>query len=187
MFSTILHMHKSVITSKICIRTLSTIPLESNVHGPLGRISIHKAPVMSTRHCVYKPIREHEHGRPLVKNEIGGVVRKIPYVGNATGYVVESIGGGVYHVILSVGKLIGSASRRLGSVAKKTSDLVVFTLDASNNQLKDTTHTVDDLARRLSHSLTTRKGNTLRESVGGGRKRRRRRSVRKRRKRVVSE
>lgn len=60
---------------------------------------------------------------------------------------------------------------------------MVFTLYASNSQLKDTTP-VGDLVRRLSHSLTTREGKKkkLRESVGGGRKRRRRRSVRKRRK-----
>lgn len=115
-----------------------------------------------------------------IADEIGGVVREIPYVGNATGYVVESVGGGVFHVILAVGKLIGSASRRIGSVAKKTTDLVVFTLDAGNNQLKDTTNTVDDLVHRVSHSLTTRKGKTLREPVGGAHKRHRR-SVRKRR------
>ena len=109
--------------------------------------------------------------------QIGGVVRLVPYVGNVTGYIVESAGGGVYHVILSVGKLIGNASRRLGKVAKKTSDLLVFTLNASNDQLKDSTHTVDDLVRRLSRTLTTREGKSLRQSGGRRGKYRRTRRV----------
>jgi hypothetical protein len=108
-----------------------------------------------------------------IAQDISGVVRKIPYVGKASGYVVESVGGGVYHVILSVGALVGSASRRLGKIAKKTSDLVVFTLGSSNDQLKDTSRAVDDLVRRLSHSLTVCDAHALRASrssvkTGGG-------------------
>ena len=86
---------------------------------------------------------------------------------------MESIGGGAFHVIIAVGKLVGSASRRLGRVAKKSTDLVVFTLNASNDQLKDTATTVDDLVHRVSHSLTMRSGKGLRESAGGARRRRR--------------
>jgi hypothetical protein len=108
-----------------------------------------------------------------IANDISGVVRRIPYVGQASGYVVESVGGGVYHVILSVGALVGSASRRLGKIAKKTSDLVVFTLGSSNDQLKATSHTLDDLVRRLSHSLTVCDAHALvgkRKSTTGSRK-----------------
>ena len=91
-------------------------------------------------------------------DNIGGVVRQIPYVGNATGYVVESAGGGVFHVILSVGNLIGSTSRRLGRVAKKTTDLVVFTLHAGRDQIKDTAVSVDDIVDRRRKSAKTWKG-----------------------------
>ena len=108
-----------------------------------------------------------------VANGIGGVMREIPYVGNTTGYVVESAGGGVYHVILSVGKLVGSTSRRLGSIAKKSSDLVVFTLNASDEQLRDTTHSVDDLIKRLSTTLSGSEGKSLRQAGGRGRRSRR--------------
>ena len=103
-------------------------------------------------------------------DNIGGVVRQIPYVGNATGYVVESAGGGVFHVILSVGKLIGSTSRRLGRVAKKTTDLVVFTLHAGRDQIKDTAVSVDDIIDRVGNSLVGRSGKSAKtlKSAGGG-------------------
>ena len=115
-----------------------------------------------------------------VANGIGGVMREIPYVGNTTGYVVEAAGGGVYHVILSVGKLVGSTSRRVGSIAKKSSDLVVFTLNASDEQLRDTTHSVDDLLQRLSATLSGSKAKSLRQAGGRGRRSRRNaRNVRK--------
>ena len=109
-------------------------------------------------------------------DNIGGVVRQIPYVGNATGYVVESAGGGVFHVILSVGKLIGSTSRRLGRVAKKTTDLVVFTLHAGRDQIKDTAVSVDDIVDRVGNSLVGRSGKSAKtlKGAGGGRVRRRR-------------
>ena len=110
-------------------------------------------------------------------DNIGGAVRQIPYVGNATGYVVESAGGGVFHVILSVGKLIGSTSRRLGRVAKKTTDLVVFTLHAGRDQIKDTAVSVDDIVDRVGNSLVGRSGKSAKtlKSAGGRRVRRRRR------------
>ena len=109
-------------------------------------------------------------------DNIGGVVRQIPYVGNATGYVVESAGGGVFHVILSVGKLIGSTSRRLGRVAKKTTDLVVFTLHAGRDQIKDTAVSVDNIIDRVGNSLVGRSRTSAKtlKGVGGRRVRRRR-------------
>ena len=103
-------------------------------------------------------------------NNIGGVVRKVPAVGNATGFVVESVGGGVYHVILSVGKLIGSTSRRLGSVAKKSTDLVVFTLTAGRDQVKDTAVSVNDIVDRVANTVALRNGSKTLKSVGGRRK-----------------
>ena len=101
-------------------------------------------------------------------DNIGGVVRQIPYVGNATGYVVESAGGGVFHVILSVGKLIGSTSRRLGRVAKKTTDLVVFTLHAGRDQIKDTAVSVDDIIDRVGNSLVGRSRTSAKTLKGAG-------------------
>ena len=112
-----------------------------------------------------------------VANSIGGVVREIPTVGNATGYVVESLGGGAYQVLISEGKLVGSASRRLGSVAKKTSALVVFTLNVGDEQLRDTTNVVDDLVHRLSHTLSGQGEETLQKA---GHKSRRRGRMQKR-------
>ena len=119
-----------------------------------------------------------------VANGIGGVMREIPYVGDTTGYVVEAAGGGVYHIILSVGKLVGSTSRRLGSIAKKSSDLVVFTLNASDEQLRDTTRSVDDLIQRMSTTLSGGEGKSLRQA--GGRRLRSQRNTRRNMRRMRS-
>ena len=83
----------------------------------------------------------------------------------------------MFHVILSVGKLIGSTSRRLGRVAKKTTDLVVFTLHAGRDQVKDTAVSVDDIVDRVGNSLVGRSGTSAKtlKSAGGRRVRRRRR------------
>ena len=79
-------------------------------------------------------------------------------------------------MILSVGKLIGSTSRRLGRVAKKTTDLVVFTLHAGRDQIKDTAVSVDDIIDRVGNSLVgrSRKSAKTLKGVGGRRVRRRR-------------
>lgn len=110
-----------------------------------------------------------------IADELGGIVRQIPYIGNACGYIIESVGGGLYHLVLEVGKFIGQAGRRVGQIAKKSTDLVVFTFTAARNQVTDTRDSINDLVTRLAHSLTTRKGKSLRAQGGS---RRRRRSVR---------
>ena len=104
-------------------------------------------------------------------DNIGGIVRQVPYVGAVTGYVVEGVGGGAYHVILSVGKLIGSTSRRAGRVAKKTADLVVFTLTAGRDQIKDTATSVDDIVDRVANTVAGRAGKSLKNAGGKGRRR----------------
>ena len=104
-----------------------------------------------------------------IADALGGVVRRIPYVGNGAGYIVESIGGGVFHVVVEVGKFITRAGVRTGKVARKSSDLVVYTLTAGRNQVTDTRDSIDDLLKRLADSVTMRKGKSFR-SRGGGRK-----------------
>lgn len=117
-----------------------------------------------------------------IADELGGIVRQIPYIGNACGYIIESVGGGVYHLVLEVGKFIGRAGRRVGQIAKKSTDLVVFTFTAARNQVTDTRDSINDLVTRLAHSLTTRKGKSLRAQGGSRRRsmRRRRSGVRRR-------
>jgi hypothetical protein len=70
-------------------------------------------------------------------------------------------------VILSVGKLIGSTSRRAGRVAKKTADLVVFTLTAGRDQIKDTATSVDDIVDRVANTVAGRAGKSLKNAGGG--------------------
>lgn len=96
-----------------------------------------------------------------IAHGLGGAVRKIPCVGNTSGYIVESAGSGVFHVILSVGKLVGSASRRAGHVVKKTSDLIVYVLHVTDDQIKDTSGHVKDIVSRLTNTVVGRSHKTL--------------------------
>ena len=80
---------------------------------------------------------------------LGAVLRVIPLVGGGIAYVVESGGGGIYHVVVALGKFTGSAVKRTGKVAKKGTDLIVYTLTEGKCTIKDTGRTVNSLVNRL--------------------------------------
>lgn len=80
---------------------------------------------------------------------LGAVLRVIPLVGGGVAYVVESGGGGIYHVVVALGKFTGSAVKRTGKVAKKGTDLIVYTLTEGKCTIKDTGRTVNSLVNRL--------------------------------------
>jgi hypothetical protein len=91
-----------------------------------------------------------------VADEMGRVLRKIPTVGNGVAYVVESVGGGVFHVVVAVGTLGGSVVRRAGQVARKSSDLVVYTLTAANHQARDTGAELNAIVGQLGMTISGR-------------------------------
>ena len=103
-----------------------------------------------------------------IAESLGGVVRRVPVLGNIAGYIVESVGGGVYHLVLKVGKFITGAGVRTGKIVRKTTDLVVYTLSAGRNQITDTQESIDDILKRIADSVTTRRGKSLRSAGGGG-------------------
>lgn len=80
---------------------------------------------------------------------LGTVIRKVPGVGGPVAYVVESVGGGVYHVVVTVGTLAGSAVKRTGKVARKGTDLIVYTLKEGQGTVDETGATVRELVGRL--------------------------------------
>ena len=80
---------------------------------------------------------------------LGTVIRKAPGVGGPIAYVVESVGGGVYHVVVTVGTLTGSAVKRTGKVARKGTDLIVYTLKEGQGAVDETGTTVRELVGRL--------------------------------------
>lgn len=82
-------------------------------------------------------------------NGLGNVVRPVPGIGKHVAYVVESAGGGVFHVVVAVGKLAGSAVKRTGQLAHKSTDLIVYTLTQGKDTVGDTSATVQDLVGRL--------------------------------------
>lgn len=63
----------------------------------------------------------------------------------------------VYHVVVAVGAIVGAATRDVGTIATKTTDLVVFTLAASQRQLKSVTATVNTLARKTTEPKPRRR------------------------------
>ena len=84
-----------------------------------------------------------------VANQLGNVIRKIPGVGNGMAYIVESAGGGVYHVIVAVGDNTCHAVKRSGQVVKQSTDLVVYTLTTSGEYTNDTGVEMKDLVDRF--------------------------------------
>ena len=89
-------------------------------------------------------------------NQLGNVIRKIPTVGNSVAYIVESAGGGVYHVIVAVGDNTCNAVKRSGQVVKQSTDLVVYTLTATDEYTNDTGSNVKDLVERFFKTSTGR-------------------------------
>ena len=109
-----------------------------------------------------------------VADQLGNVIRVIPVVGGSVGYLVESAGGGVYHVIVAVGTVGSLAVKRVGKVAKRSTDLVVYTLKMGDGEIRDVGTEVNDLVARFAKGVTGR---------GGGGLHRVRRTMRRRRRR----
>ena len=93
-----------------------------------------------------------------VADQMGTVLRVIPVVGGGVAYLVESAGGGVYHVIVAVGGIGSSAVKRVGKIAKKSADLVVYTLTAGNSEIREVGDEVNDLVGRFAKGVTGRGG-----------------------------
>lgn len=93
-----------------------------------------------------------------VADQMGNVLRVIPVVGGGVAYLVESAGGGVYHVIVAVGGIGSSAVKRVGKIAKKSADLVVYTLTAGNSEIREVGDEVNDLVGRFAKGVTGRGG-----------------------------
>jgi hypothetical protein len=109
-----------------------------------------------------------------VSDALGRVVDVIPLVGGPSAYLVKRAGDGVYHVIVSVGKITGNSAKRVGQVAKKTTDLLVFTLGSSRAEVDEVGKAVTDLVSKLTKRsrgggrATSRRNNRRRQRGGGG-------------------
>ena len=107
-----------------------------------------------------------------IANGLGTVVGEIPLVGKPTALVVQRAGEGVFHVIASVGSAAGSGARRIGQIAKKSTDLVVFTLSAGREELDEIGASVTQLVTKLTartaggHRRSSRR-TSLKKSRGG--------------------
>lgn len=85
-----------------------------------------------------------------VSDGLGNVIGTIPLVGQPTAFVVQRAGEGVYHVIVSVGNAAGSSAKKVGLIAKKTTDLVVFTLSSGQEELEGVGKSVTQLVTMLT-------------------------------------
>ena len=99
-------------------------------------------------------------------DSLGKVVKTIPLVGGTVAYVVERGGNGIYHVVVSVGNIIGNSSKKIGKVVKKTTDLIVFTLSSVNDEIQE-------IGKEIASIITNL---TERKQSGGSRKNKRRSS-----------
>lgn len=107
-----------------------------------------------------------------IASNLGTVVAEIPLVGKPAALVVRRAGEGVFHVIASVGGAAGSGARRIGLIAKKTTDLVVFTLSSSREEIDEIGASVTQLVTKLTARSAA--------AAAGGRRTSRRRTARKR-------
>lgn len=114
-----------------------------------------------------------------VSDALGDTVTHIPVVGPRTAYLVQRVGDGVYHVIVSTGNIAESATRRMGELVQRGADLVIFTLNTGKKQMlevgKDVTDAVSLLTRgkKPSAAVTDVKPSSSRRSSknrGGHRK-----------------
>lgn len=116
-------------------------------------------------------------------DELGGVVEHVPLVGAPGAYVVYRAGDAVCHVIVSVGSITNSTARRTGAVVKKGGDLIVFTLAAANEVLKEVTGDVLDLVNIITVGKKRGRSASSKKGRGGSRRqratRRRTRNVRR--------
>jgi hypothetical protein len=95
-------------------------------------------------------------GAKYVADQMGVVLRKIPTVGGGMAYVVENIGGAVYHVVVALGTLGGSSVQRAGHVVHHASDLVVYTLTLGKHQIKDTRDEVNSCVQSFAKNISGR-------------------------------
>jgi hypothetical protein len=96
---------------------------------------------------------------------LGDVVKPIPIVGSPTAFLVHRAGDTVCHVVVSVGTVAGSVSKRTGQLVKKGADLLVFTLTNSRELLEDVGHVVTDLVSILADGH--KKKRTMSQKGGG--------------------
>ena len=112
-----------------------------------------------------------------VSDSLGKVVNVVPLVGGPVAYVVKRAGEGVYHIVVSVGKIAGSTAKKVGNLAKKTTDLIVFTLSAVNDEIqrigKSVTDLISTLTKRQPQKKTEKNKN---QSIGNKRRKSRRNS-----------
>jgi hypothetical protein len=109
-----------------------------------------------------------------ISEKLGDIVAEVPLVGGPVAYVVRRAGDGAYHVIVAVGSFAESVTRRTGQVARKTADLVVFTLTAAKDQLLDIGKSVTDAVSILTRKVRTRTSAAVAKKRGGRRTRQRR-------------
>ena len=104
-----------------------------------------------------------------IANGLGTIVAEVPLIGKPAALVVQRASDGVYHVIASVGSIAGSSAQRVGKIAHKATDLVVFTLSSTRDEIEEIGQKVKELVTKL----------TARRTKKGGRRSRRHRAVRK--------
>ena len=124
-----------------------------------------------------------------VSDGLGNVIGTIPLVGQPAAFVVQRAGDGVYHVIVSVGNVTGSSAKKVGQIAKKTTDLIVFTLSSGQEEIEGVGKSVTELVTKLTarskggRRSSRRQSRRVRRKQRGGSRRRtqgRRRSSKKR-------
>ena len=91
-----------------------------------------------------------------IADQVGSVLRVIPVVGGGVAYLVESAGGGVYHVIVAVGGTGSSTVKRLGTITKKSTDLVVYTLKMGDGEIREVGTEVNDWVGRFAKGVPGR-------------------------------
>ena len=124
-----------------------------------------------------------------VSEKLGDIIAEVPLVGGPVAYVVKRGGDGVYHVVVSVGSLVETSTRRVSDAVRQTAGLVVFTLTAGKDQLLEVgrrvTETVSTLLKRTRPSRThlvngentSMSRKTTKKSAGSRRTKRRRNTV----------
>ena len=113
-----------------------------------------------------------------IASGLGTVVGEIPLVGKPAALVVERAGDGVFHVIASVGGAAGSGARRVGKIAKKTADLIVFTLSSGRDELDEIGESVTQLVSKLTARDSSKSAKKSKAKKGGSLRRRRSRRAR---------
>lgn len=64
---------------------------------------------------------------------LGNIVKIVPLIGKLMAYIISGSGKGVYHVVISVGNLVGNTAKTVGKMSKETTDLIVFTMSTTSD------------------------------------------------------